>query len=48
LLKIAAKHHTRAIEDFYRNYHDLGISETALVELALETQAMAARNSVES
>ena len=47
-LRIAANYHTRAVEEFYRKYHDLGISEAALVELALETRAMAARNSVEA
>ena len=36
-LKIATNHNARAIEEFYRNYSDLGISEAALVELALET-----------
>jgi isopropylmalate/homocitrate/citramalate synthase len=38
-LKITANHHARAIEEFYRNYSQLGISEAALVELALETTA---------
>jgi isopropylmalate/homocitrate/citramalate synthase len=33
---IATGHHTRAVDDFYRNYDRLGISEAALVELALE------------
>jgi isopropylmalate/homocitrate/citramalate synthase len=34
---IATGHHTRAVEEFYRNYDRLGISEAAVVELALET-----------
>jgi isopropylmalate/homocitrate/citramalate synthase len=38
--RIAANHHVLAIEEFYRNYSHLGISEAALVELALETTTM--------
>jgi isopropylmalate/homocitrate/citramalate synthase len=34
---IATGHHTRAVDEFYRNYDRLGISEAALVELALES-----------
>ena len=33
---IATGHHTRAVDDFYRNYDRLGISEAALVEIAME------------
>ena len=36
---IATGHHTRAVDDFYRNYDRLGISEAAVVELALESAA---------
>lgn len=36
---IAASHSARAIRDFYQNYAELGISEVALVELALEVGA---------
>jgi hypothetical protein len=39
---IATGQHMRAVDDFYRNYDRLGISEAALVELALETAAAAA------
>ncbi len=34
---IASNHTTRAVDDFYRNYSELGIGEAALLELALET-----------
>lgn len=34
---IATAHHRRAVEEFYRNYDRLGISEAAVVELALES-----------
>jgi len=34
---IASGHTTRAVHDFYRNYAALGIGESALLELALET-----------
>jgi isopropylmalate/homocitrate/citramalate synthase len=34
---IATNHAARAIGDFYRNYSELGIGETAVLELALET-----------
>jgi len=34
--QIASAGSARAIRDFYRNYSELGISETALVELALD------------
>ena len=37
---IATNHHTRAVEDFYRNYERLGIGEAALIELALESAAV--------
>jgi len=40
-LRIAANHHTRAIDDYYRNYSQLGISETAVIELAFESAATA-------
>ena len=33
--KISSNHTTHAVEEFYRNYDRLGISEAALVELAL-------------
>lgn len=36
---IATNHSARAIRDFYQNYDGLGISEVALVELALEVGA---------
>ncbi len=36
-LRIAANHHTRAIDDYYRNYSQLGISEAAVIELAFES-----------
>jgi isopropylmalate/homocitrate/citramalate synthase len=36
--KISTRHHARAIDDFYRNYSDLGVGETALIELALEAR----------
>ena len=39
---IVTGHHARAVDDYYRNYDRLGISETGLVELALEC-AVAAR-----
>jgi isopropylmalate/homocitrate/citramalate synthase len=38
---ISSDHNTRAVEEFYRNYDRLGISEAALVELALELGAPA-------
>jgi isopropylmalate/homocitrate/citramalate synthase len=44
--RIAANTQARAVEEFYRNYSQLGISEAALVELALETTAT--RDSVTS
>lgn len=34
---IASNHAARAVADFYRHYSELGIGETALLELALET-----------
>ena len=34
---IATEHHTRAVADYYRNYDRLGISEAALIELAVQT-----------
>jgi isopropylmalate/homocitrate/citramalate synthase len=34
--KIATRHSARAIDEFYRSYGDLGVGETALVELAIE------------
>lgn len=37
--RIASNHHERAIDECYRNYHQLGISEAALVELAIEMSA---------
>jgi hypothetical protein len=40
---IATGHHARAVEEFYRNYDRLGISETALVELALECAVASSR-----
>jgi isopropylmalate/homocitrate/citramalate synthase len=39
---IATGQHTRAVDDFYRNYDRLGIGEAALVELALESAAASA------
>ena len=33
--RISTRHSVRAIDDFYRNYGDLGIGEVALVELAV-------------
>ena len=40
---IATGHHARAVDDFYRNYSRLGISEAALVEMALESAARECR-----
>lgn len=37
--RIGTNDHTRAIDEYYRNYRALGISEAALVELALETRS---------
>jgi len=36
---IATGDHARSVRDYYRNYHQLGISETAIVELAIELAA---------
>jgi hypothetical protein len=41
--RIATRHSARAIDDFYRNYGDLGIGEVGLVELALAVANPSAR-----
>jgi isopropylmalate/homocitrate/citramalate synthase len=40
--KIAAGHSPRAVRDFYENYRALGVTEEAVLELALETRASGA------
>ena len=45
---IATGQHARAVDDFYRNYDRLGISEAAVVELALESSDASASASESS